>query len=186
MSKSSSLSRNKMTTTPVVGKRSTAASVLAGTSKTSKLRTELRRVMSDRVLKITRCSQQQNVKQKDNTYTSSLSQNRMSLSQSQKEHTKIKTVVNTSQQYPKTISNGAPEAPHVQEIPIKFTPKETSPKLLAKMTGLSTTKISPNAKLSSNKISLQPIKTFGKLILKLVLNLKIIILLTDYFFRFKR
>jgi len=41
--------------------------------------------------------------------------------------------------------------------------KETSPKFLAKMTGNTNTKnISPNAKLA-NKISLQPIKTFGKL-----------------------
>ncbi len=46
---SSNLSRNKM-----------SIPVNLATSKNNRLRSELRRVMSDRVLKITRCSQQQN------------------------------------------------------------------------------------------------------------------------------
>ena len=59
----SQLNRNKMTTLPpvsnLVKSRLEAASKNMSTNK--KLRTELRRVMSDRVMKITKCSQQQTV-----------------------------------------------------------------------------------------------------------------------------
>ena len=61
-SQSSQLNRNKMTTLPVsnlVKSRLEAASKNLSSNK--KLRTELRRVMSDRVMKITKCSQQQTV-----------------------------------------------------------------------------------------------------------------------------
>lgn len=62
MNKSSQLNRNKMTNLPVsnlVKSRLELAS--KNMSNNKKLRTELRRVMSDRVMKITKCSQQQTV-----------------------------------------------------------------------------------------------------------------------------
>lgn len=60
------LNRNKMTNNHL-GSPSLASSILnkapvtPANSASKKLRTELRRVMSDRVLRITRCSQQQTV-----------------------------------------------------------------------------------------------------------------------------
>ena len=62
MNKSSQLNRNKMTNLPVsnlVKSRLELAS--KNMSNNKKLRTELRRVMSDRFMKITKCSQQQTV-----------------------------------------------------------------------------------------------------------------------------
>jgi len=61
-SQSSQLNKNKMTSLPIsnlVKSRLEVASKNMSTHK--KLRTELRRVMSDRVMKITKCSQQQTV-----------------------------------------------------------------------------------------------------------------------------
>jgi hypothetical protein len=143
----SGLSRNKLTT--VSGpKRSAASSVLSG-SRPSKLRSELRRVMSDRVLKITQCSKQQNVIKKDtllnSTVVHGLSQNRMVLAASQQNQT-IKS----------------PPAQMAVKDTSKLISQETSPKFLSKLTDSAnkTTNISPNAKLS-NKITLEPIKTFG-------------------------
>ena len=62
-SQSTQLNRNKMTTLPPVSNlvKSRLEAASKNVSTTKKLRTELRRVMSDRVMKITKCSQQQTV-----------------------------------------------------------------------------------------------------------------------------
>lgn len=153
-------------------KRSTASSVLSSGSKASKLRTELRRVMSDRVLKITRCSQQQNVIKKDNLLnnTSILPPNRMSLaSQTQlpnEQSSKFKTAPLSQNKSLLIDRLKSPESGLVKPVQLEgklsnsqLISKETSPKFLNKLTGHTTTNISPNARLA-NKISLQPIKTF--------------------------
>lgn len=164
----SGLSRNKLTSTSGP-KRSTASSVLSG-GRPSKLRSELRRVMSDRVMKITQCSKQQNVIKKDTLLNSSglghsMSQNRMALAAAacQKEAVKkADGLAAANQTLPIVIKS--PQMPdRTETTTAQLISQETSPKFQEKLTGTCnvTTYISPNAKLS-NKITLEPIKTFGK------------------------
>lgn len=165
----SGLSRNKLTTTSNP-KRSTVSSVLSGVaSKNSKLKDSLRRVMSDRVMKITRCSQKANVTKKDSLLNSSglnLSQNRIAMASNNQIADKAKLKAAAALNQTKILADRikSPESlPSMKDSLASQTQKlistETSPKFLNKLTGSTTTNISPNAKLS-NKISLQPIKTF--------------------------
>jgi hypothetical protein len=187
MNSAAALGRNKMTNST---SKKTAAAVLSGSSKSSKLRTELRRVMSDRVLKITRCSQQQNVEKIKQRLTSG-SENLLTLNSStllqQPQQSQHQT--NGNNNYLNEANKIVPtnKVHSLIAVPLAATVtttttnvttslnssigyvsqpkeflinKETSPKFLAKLT-MSQTIISPNSKLNANKISLLPIKTFG-------------------------
>lgn len=168
---SSNLSKNKLT-----------IPVGLSTPKNNRLRSELRRVMSDRVLKITRCSQQQNVEKiKQRLDGSLLNSNNNTPStptlptcQTSEPHSmnsdleKLKqnksplisptTALNITKP---VINNISPNLAHYRQIAIG---KELSPRYLAKIPiNAKTSPIDsndPNAKLTTNKISLQPIKTF--------------------------
>jgi hypothetical protein len=110
-----------------------------------KLRTELRRVMSDRVFKITRCSQQQNVekiKQRLNSSNSLTGENAASACAS--------PLVSASQQAAST--------------PLMVHPNRSSP-VATTPSPISLKNLSPPSLNKANKISLQPIRTFGKYIL---------------------
>ena len=161
---SSNLSRNKLT-----------VPVGLSTPKNNRLRSELRRVMSDRVLKITRCSQQQNVEKTKQRLDSStatppssnpsllstpvLSQNTTS--------TDIKSL-KTNDLNDKFKQNKSPlVSPSSTTIPTNFS-QASSPNIsasnLQNNSNISPTNSSNDStgNTKSNKISLQPFKIFGK------------------------
>ena len=154
------------------------------TPKNNRLRSELRRVMSDRVLKITRCSQQQNVekiKQRldgSTSTTPTLSSSQTSLIDSKhSDLNKLKTsekkspLISPSSVISQTKTN-TPSPTNYRQITVG---KDSTPKYIPKLaaaaacasTPVSTTSLIPAKKSpesnenKSSKISLQPIKTFG-------------------------
>ena len=170
------MNRNKMTTL-------TAAAATPGANNSKKLRNELRRVMSDRVMKITRCSQQQNVEKVKqrmavvDLLTTAATTPVTSFSQAAAAVQMVVSPDDFTRSQPVTTSACETVIQTVRsQISPSMTPKlatdlahrlanrDPSP-LLAKLGN--TTKLSPQlisavVAASVTKISLQPIKQFGE------------------------
>lgn len=151
------------------------------TPKNNRLRSELRRVMSDRVLKITRCSQQQNVekiKQRLDSSTSTtptlpLSASQTSLCDSAKSKPADLSKLISEKKSPlispstavvsSQTKTNTPSPTNYRQIVLG---KDSTPRFLPKAASVASSlnaKTSPESNENkSNKISLQPIKTFGK------------------------
>lgn len=183
------MNRNKMTTT---------AAATPGNSK--KLRNELRRVMSDRVMKITRCSQQQNVEKVKqrmavvDLLTSTIGTPMLNSTSvcSSSQMTAVPMVTSPIDDFarsqPATMAsqvspNMAMMTPKLAtDLAHRLVSKDPSP-LLAKLG--TTAKLSPQlisavvaAQNHVTKISLQPIKQFGKCPLSSLIGLVLTRVLT--------
>lgn len=111
------MSRSKLTTGNGSAKRSSVSSVVSN-GRTSKLRTELRRVMSDRVMKITRCSQQQTNIKKDNLLVKTIDSKSMDKTECMNKETSPKFLAKMTANMPINLSPKS-VANHIQLQPIK-------------------------------------------------------------------